>query len=186
MKERSLKEFNPVEIARLETRMWQAYYSHRFFKLFLIVLELINKHFHLNFFLTLKASFYLAVSAMHFRLGRGRENERKIQKNLTKFYKIVNQYSLEKFDYEKTAELELKWWLIDRYPHRYEENRRDAIGEEAGVLYSIERDKLKDYAHFRASAMELYDQNEKNVNWNEVERYLVQSFQSLHKAVNAH
>lgn len=185
MKLHSIKEFDPTEVARLETSMWQAYYSHRFFKLFLIVLELIKKHFHLNYFLTLKASFYLAISAMHFRLGRGRENERRIKKNLTKFYKIVNKYSLEKFDYKKTAELELKWWLIDRYPYKYETTRRDAIGEEASVLYSIEPDKLKNYAHFRASAMELYDKNEKNVDWNEVERYLAKSFDSLHKAVNA-
>lgn len=184
MKLHSIKDFNPVEVAKLERSMWQAYYSHKFFKLFLILIQLIHRHFKLNYFTTLLASFYLVLSVMDFRKNRGRENEKRIKKNLARFYKIVNKYSLEKFDYKKTALLELKWWLIDRYPDKYETTRREALAEGAGAIYSIEKDRLKDYAHFRASAMELYDKAEDGVDWNEVEQNLVKSFSALHKAVN--
>lgn len=184
MKERSLKQFNPIEIAKFETKMWQAYYSHRFLKLFFIFIEIIHKHFNINYFTALRASYFLAVSAVDFRINRGKENEKRIIKNLTKFYKIVNKHSLEKFNYEKFSELQLKLWLVDRYPDRYSVSRREILAEEAGFLYSIDSNKLKDYAHFRANAMELYDKAEGDVDWNEVEQNLVKSFTELQKAVN--
>ncbi|MDQ5954660.1 MAG: hypothetical protein QG583_588 [Patescibacteria group bacterium] len=109
MVKQSLKKFNGDKVAELETQMWQAYYKHKFFKLFLLLIRMMHELFGLNYFYAVRIAFYATSSAMEFRLNRGKEDKKSILKKLEKFYKNIQKYSLKSFDYKKVAELEMNW-----------------------------------------------------------------------------
>jgi len=183
---KGLKHFNPDKVAQLDLNMWQAYYSHNFFRLFILLLQLNHEFFGLNYLATLRAAYYSATAAIDFKLHRGRENSERIIKNLSKFLKIVSNKSLEKFDYKKAAELELAWWLIDRYPNKYETSREVALAAAMAAVYGVQTSALTDYANYRAQAMVLNDKAEAaghETDWSQVGILLKKSFNSLHQSV---
>lgn len=187
MKLNNLKDFNPEKIAKIEKRLWQAYYGHNFFKLFILLLQLIHEQFNLNYFYAFKVSFYSASAAINFHKNRGKENKNIILAKLTNFFKSISKVTVNKFDYKKTAELELEWWFVDRYPEKYHISRRDAIKNAMASIYNINPEKLTKYADYRARAMELQNkagEEKKEVNWDEIESLLLVSYKSLHESIN--
>lgn len=187
MKHNDLKDFSPQKIAKIETQMWQAYYRHNFLKLFVLLLRSIHEQFHLNYFYTLKVSYYSATAAIIFRKTRGKEKKEILLNKLINFFKNISKVVINKFDYRKTAELELEWWFVDRYPEKYKISRRDAIKKATASLYNINPEKLEKYADYRAQAMELQDEAEKEkkeANWIDVESLLLVSYISLYKSIN--
>ena len=119
MSKHSIKNFNPGRVARLELEMWQAYYGHHFFKLFFLLIKLVHESFCVNYFLSIQVAYYSAIASIEFRLNKGKENNLSILSKLEKAFKLISQNSIEVFDYKKVANLELNWWLVDRYPDRY-------------------------------------------------------------------
>jgi hypothetical protein len=167
----SLKQFDPNKVASIETRMWQAYYRHHFFILFTLLIKLMKESFGLNYLSCLEAAYYAASAAIDFRMNRGKENENRIRRKLTEFYRTISKRSLEGFDYKKAAELELNWWLIDRYPQKFVMTRQEAIKIAMAEIYNIEPAKLNEYADYRAQAMVLQDEAEslnKEADWDKV------------------
>jgi hypothetical protein len=178
----SLKNFNPDKIAQLDLKMWKAYYAHNFFKLFILLLQLNHKFFKVSYISTLRTAYHSASAAMEFRLNKGNENIKKITEKLAKFFKIISERSLESFDYKKAAELELDWWLVDRYPNRYKHSREEALAKSMAYVFGVDSYKLKEYASYRAQAMVLRDEARKQgkaINWEAVEPLLNKSFNSL-------
>lgn len=188
MKLNNFRDFDPEKIAKTETYLWQAYYRHNFLKLFFLLIKLVHSQFRLNYYDTLKISYYLALSVISFRINKGKENKDVILKKLLKVYKYLSNISIEKFDYQKTAELELEWWFVDRYPDKYKISRRDALKNAMASFYNIDSEKLVKYAEYRARAMELQDEAEKvnmEANWREVESLLLISYKSLYEVLNS-
>ncbi len=135
----------------------------------------------------IQAAWYSAFAAIDFRINKDKENQERLLKRLTCFFKIMSKYSADAFDYNKAAELELRWWLVDRYPGRYTTSREDALAEAMGVVYRVKPRSLEKYAQYRRAAMVLYDKAEdehKQVDWKEIGSLLKMSFQSLHVAVH--
>lgn len=187
MKLKDIKKFNPEKIAQIETEMWRAYYGHRFLKLFLLLFKITREQFGAGYWRTFKISYFSALAAISFRKNQGKENQPLILKKLTKFYKNINDISLDKFDYKKVAQLELDWWLADRYPDRYEISRRQALANSIASLYNSDLEKFAQYADYRAQAMEMQDEAEKNkteADWKKIEFLLVKSWVSLSEVVN--
>lgn len=183
---KSLKKINPDKIAQLELCMWQAYYDHKFFKLFLLLLKMMRESFGLNYFSSLHAAYYAAFAATDFRLNKGKENSKRVLKKLTKFYKIVLNHSLDEFDSKRAAELELEWWFVDRYPSRYKISREEAIAVAMAIIYNVDSVKLMEYAKYRAQAMVLHDEaklSRKAVDWDKIGSLLKLSFNSLSKNI---
>jgi hypothetical protein len=187
---KNLRQFNPEEIAKFDASLWQAYYRHQFIKLFFIMFRFamkIHKDFGFSYLNIIKMAYHTVLAAMDFRLNRNKENKERTIKKLTKAFKIMERYSLEKFDYKKAAELQIDWWFIDRYPEKYNTTREEGIAKAEGVIFNIEPEKLKEYAHFRAKAMTMQDKAEEGgyvADWQEIESLLVKSFTSLHVAIN--
>ncbi len=187
---KSLRSFNPTRVAQLELEMWKAYYHHKFLKLFLLLLQLTKEFFGFSYLKAIRPAYYASIAAAHFRLNKGKETqevEEKILKNLTKLYKIIKSNCSDNFDYEKMAQLELEWWLIDRYPNRYETTREQALAAAMATLMSVESLVLSDYASNRAEAMVLCDKiegkDDQKVDWERVGILLINSYRSLSKAV---
>lgn len=183
---KNLKKFNPDKIAELDLNMWQAYYNHNFFKLFILLLRLNHESFGLDYLRTLQASYYSAFAAINFRLNKGKEDSKTIIKKLEKFFKIISDNNIDKFDYKKVAELEFGWWMIDRYPKLYQTSREEGLARAMATIYSIDYLKLTEYANYRAQAMVLQDEAEatnQEANWKKIGSLLKQSFNSLYQSV---
>ncbi len=182
----NLKKFNPDKIAELDLNMWQAYYSHNFFKLFILLLHLNHEFFGLDYFHTLQAAYYSASAAINFRLNRGKENHELIITKLTKFLKIISDNNIEKFNYKNVAELEFKWWMIDRYPKPYQTSREEGLARAMAAIYNTDYVKLTEYANYRAQAMTLQDEAKtvgQEADWEKIGSLLKQSFNSLYQNI---
>lgn len=183
----SLKQFEPEKVAALELNMWRAYYNHNFFRLFFLLRKLIKTQFHLGGIDPIKAAYYAASAAIQFRLQRGKENKKKISGKLISFFEIIAKNGIEAFDHRKVAELELEWWLVDRYPERYYDTREQALAAAMAMLYNVEPERLAIYARNRAEAMVLQDKAEtenKEADWQKIGALLKESYVSLYESVN--
>ena len=186
MKKQSLKDFDPDIIAELDLKMWRAYYERKFLKLFILLFRLNQQFFRFNYLSTLKATYYSASATIDFRLNRGKENHKRITRKLTRFFKIISDNSIEEFDYKKAAELELNWWLVDRYPDRYTTSREGALAMAMANLFGVEPSKLSEFGNYGAQAMVLRDEARsegKEFDWNAMGSLLNKSFNSLHKNI---
>ncbi len=192
----SLKNFDPEEVGILETKMWQAYYHHKFFLLFILIVKFIKSQSHLSYLISIRAAYHAAFAATLFRLQKGKENKNRMLKHLEKYFKIIANNSVEVFNYKRAAELELEWWFIDRYPDKYNSTREDALASLAASLYDINPAQLKEHAQYRAQAMVLDRAQATAVknksraertpaDWAEIESLLKKSFSSLHAVVNS-
>lgn len=188
MTKKDLSNLNPDFMASVDTEMWQAYYRHSFGKLFLLLMKLTYSYFRPNYVLTLRAAYHSAFAAIIFRKTKGNENKKAVTEHLEKFYKLLSGYNMQPFDYKKAAELELQWWLVDRYPKRYEFSRATALAEAMAVVYNVKSEKLRKYGQKRAEAMELIGEHHYNVkvtpNWNNIKSLLLESYQALTDAIH--
>lgn len=186
MKLKKLKNFKPERVAKIEANMWKAYYRHNFLKLFICLLQLAHEQFHISYFYALRISYPSAYAAMHFRKNRGKENRDLIVENLTKFYKSINNIVEEKFDFRKAALLETEWWFVDRYSND-KVQRREVLANSMASIYNVNSMDLTIYAEYRALAMELQDEAEKEgmeADWDKAESLLLVSYKSLYEVVN--
>lgn len=182
-----LRDFNYKEVARYDAEMWWAYYNRHFFKLFWRLLHLVKHQLDLGWLQTLKAAYYASWAAADYRLNKGEVNERRVVKNLIKFYKIASTRSWEPFDYRKAAKLELEWWNVHRVSYKNNKDLEQSLAKSASVVYNVKPEALKEYAHYRAEAMILPQHEADNdqphpPNWQHIRGLLDKAWQSLHEA----
>ena len=188
MSKKSLKQFNPERVANFEARMWRAYYRHNFLMLFFLLIGLVREFFGVDYFTAMRMGYHSALAATDFRLKKKTQSEDKtrILKELTCFYKLIFDHSLEAFDYKKAAQLEMDWWFIDRYPDRYPISREEALAQGMAVVFNTDPTRLAGYADYRARAMVLQDEAEvdkKESDWELVESLLIKSYEALSRGV---
>ena len=187
MAKSDLRQFDYKKVARLDTAMWRAYYNHQFIKLFFLLLQVMRSQLRLNWYLTVKMAYYAGWAAADYRLRKGREDYKKTLSNLTKYEKILSEHSIQPFDYEKVARLELEWWDIHRYPKKYKKSLEASLAETAAVMYGVKPASLAEYANPRAKAMMIPnhkgDKQKIKPDWQKVESLLIKSWRSLHRSV---
>lgn len=188
MATRDIRKFDPQALAALDADMWIAYYNHQFLRLFLLLLKLNYPHFRPNLVLTLRGAYHSAMAAIIFRKTKGNEDTNATLKHLVRFYKLLSTHNARPFDYQKAAELELKWWFVDRYPDRYKTSRATALAEGMATVYSMPISKFKEYGDKRAAAMELlgtyHHDATATVDWDNLRRLLNESYSGLYAAVS--
>lgn len=189
MAESDLTQFDYKYVAKIDADAWRSYYNHQFFKMFLQLLRGMKKQLNTNWTTTLRLAFYSGRAAASYRVKKGNENYPKVLKDLIKYYKILNAHSLQKFDYEEAAKLELEWWDIHRYPNRYKKSLEASLADAAAVVYKVHPETLRKYARYRAEAMmipnHVGDKGKVNPekDYQEIEALLLKSWEALHKAV---
>ena len=180
---RDLRNFDPDVLARLDADMWVAYYHHRFFRLFVLLLQLNYTHFRPSLLLTVRGAYHSAAAAVVFRRTKGNEDTRWVLKHLAQFYELLSVRSVRRFDYQKAAELELAWWLVDRY----KTTRAVALAEGMAAVYNVPAVRLRTYGEKRAAAMELLGDYHHDttvaVDWGRLRQLLGASYAGLHAAV---
>jgi hypothetical protein len=185
-----MRDFDPNEVARLETDMWRSYYAKERVKLFNQLAELMRSQYHMPFATSNTVAYQAAKAAFVFKDGKKREDYEKALPNLIKFYQAIRDGSDIPFDVDKAAKLELEWWIVHRQRALHKTGDLDrALAELPAEIYQVPADRLMEHARLRAEAMTIRDKKAEEggvsqEDWAKIEELLRASWQSLWKAVN--
>lgn len=179
-------DFDPDELARLETRMWKAYYRRQPARLFGLLVMALRAQAHVSWPRALAASLLLTRAAAGFARATG--DYERFAPDIGRGYRMLKLP--EHIDAEAVARHELRWWVI----------RREiglAAGEAAGhsitnlyaSLYDVPRDSVAEAGRLRGIAAEVRDRGASDdpdgprgagsAYWPEVARLLRESYRSL-------
>src|SRR2546421_4732638 len=107
----TLHNFDPDEVARLETEMWRSYYSRQRVRLFTQMAELLRTQYRLPLWRSNAVALQAAKAAFIFKDGHTRADYERALPNLLSFYKSIHEVSDTDFDVDRAAHLELECWI---------------------------------------------------------------------------
>ena len=187
----SLRDFDPDEVARLETAMWRSYYSRQRLRLFTEMSELLRTQYRLPLWRSQSVAYQAARAAFVFKDGHSRADYERALPNLVSFYRSIREVSDTDFDPERAARLELEWWIVHRERARHAPGDLDrALADLASEIYRVPAERLAEHARLRAQAMEIRDRQAEQggvteEDWRRIDELLRQSWRSLWRAVNS-
>jgi len=187
----SLRDFDPDEVARLETAMWRSYYERERLRLFRQLAELMRTQYRMPFWRSNRTALSAARAAFVFKDGRSRADYERALPDLVNFYSDIRSASTTDFDVQRAAQLELEWWIVHRERARHAPGDLDrALAAAAAEVYRVAPERLADYAAARAEAMRIRDRRATEggvteADWRRIDELLRQSWRSLHAAVNS-
>ncbi len=185
-----MRGFDANEVARLETAMWKSYYSRERFKLYNQMTELLRTQYNLPFIRSNTVAYQASRAAFVFKDGHNREEYEKALPYLVNFYSSVRKVSDVPFDVDRTARLELEWWIIHRERKSHAPGDLDrALADLPAEIYGVPAERLMEHARLRAEAMTIRDTKAEqggvtDADWAKIDELLHASWQSLYKAVN--
>ena len=106
----SLRDFDPDEVARLETAMWRSYYERERLRLFRQLAGLMRTQYRMPFWRSNATAFRAAKAAFVFKDGRSRADYERALPDLRDFYRSVRDISATDFDADEVARLETAMW----------------------------------------------------------------------------
>src|SRR5947209_570555 len=181
----TLRDFDPEEVARLETEMWRSYYSRQRVRLFTEMSELLRTQYRLPLWRSNAVAYQAAKAAFVFKDGHSRSDYERALPNLVSFYESIREVSDTDFDPQRAAHLELAWWIIHRERARNPPGDLDrALASLASEVYRVPADKLLEHARLRAEAMDIRDAKAEQggvteEDWKRIDELLHQSWRSL-------
>jgi hypothetical protein len=184
-----MREFDPDEVARLETAMWRSYYEKHRARLFNEMTELLRSQYHMPLVRSNLVAYYAAHAAFVFKDGHERSDYEKALPDLIKFYSAVRRMSDIPFDVDRAARLELEWWIIHRQRAQHAPGDLDrALAELQAELYRVPIDRVMEHARLRAEAMTIRDTKAEaggvtEADWARINELLKESWRSLKTAV---
>lgn len=186
-----LKEFDPDEVARLETAMWRSYYDKQRLRLFNQLSELLRTQYNMPLVRSNQVAFYAANAAFVFKKGKQRSDYEKALPDLVKFFQSVRKMSDIPFDVDRAARLELEWWIIHRERDKHTPGDLErSLAELQAEIYGIPVERLMEHGRLRAEAMTIRDTKAETggvteADWAKIDELLHQSWRSLSVAVKS-
>ena len=186
-----MREFDPDEVARLETAMWRSYYEKQRVRLFNQMTELLRSQYHMTPVKSNLVAYYAANAAFVFKEGKERSDYEKALPDLIKFYSAVRKMSDIPFDVDRAAQLELEWWIIHRQRAQHAPGDLDrALAALQAELYRVPVDRVMEHGRLRAEAMTIRDTKAETTgvteeDWAKINDLLRQSWRSLAQAVKS-
>lgn len=185
----SLRRFDPHEVARLETEMWRSYYGRSRLKLAEELVELLREQYHLPVWKSVLGAEHAARAAALFQDGHNRTEYERALPDLVSYYSLIHDAGEEPFPVEKTAKLELEWWIIHR--ERAQHPRADldrSLADLQAEIYQQPREQFAEHAQARAEAMLIRDTGQESgsvteQDWSRIGALLDTSWTSLHEVV---
>ncbi len=185
-----MREFDPNEVARLETAMWRSYYDKKQVQLFNQLSELLRTQYHMPLVRSNQVAYYAANAAFAFKDGKTQADYEKALPELVKFYGAIRKISDIPFDVDRVARLELQWWIVHR--ERWKRGAEDlprALAELQSAIYGVPVEQVLEHGRLRAEAMKIRDTKADNgaamteEDWSKITELLRKSWHSLAVAV---
>jgi hypothetical protein len=187
-----MREFDPDEVARLETAMWRSYYDKKQVQLFNQLSELLRTQYHMPLVRSNQVAYYAASAAFTFKDGKTAQESEKALPDLVKFYGAIRKLSDIPFDVDRVARLELQWWIVHRERwKRQPDDLPKALAELQAAIYGVPLDRVMEHGRLRAQAMAIRDTKADNgqamteEDWTKINDLLRQSWRSLGEAVKS-
>ena len=179
-------DFDPDELARLETRMWKAYYRRQPARLFGLLVQAIRAQARVSWPRALGASLLLTRAAAGFARATG--DYERFAPDIGRAYRMLNLP--EHVDVEAVARHELRWWVVRReIGLAAGEAAGDSITDLYAALYDVPRDRVAEAGRLRGLAAEVRDRGASedpagptgagDAYWPEVARLLRESYRTL-------
>lgn len=187
----NLREFDPDEVARLETAMWRSYYEKERFRLFRELAQMLRTQYNMPFVRSNKVAYHAANAAIVFQRGKQRSDYEQALPDLIKFYQAIRNMSDLRFNVEQVARLELEWWIIHRQRTNHQpEDLVKALAQLQSEIYRVPIDRLMEHGRLRAEAMTIRDTKAEKggvteQDWARIDELLHRSWESLHQAVRS-
>ncbi len=186
-----MRDFDPDEVARLETAMWRSYYDKQRLRLFNELSELLRTQYHMPLIRSNQVGYYAANAAFVFKQGKERADYEKALPDLLKFYSAIRKLSDIPFDVDRAAHLELEWWIIHRQRAQHAPGDLDkALAELQAEIYRVPIERAMEHGRLRAEAMTIRDTKADHggvteADWLRINDLLKESWRSLAKAVKS-
>ena len=186
----NIRQFDPDEVARLDTAMWRSYYGRQRLRLFLELGEVLRSQYRMPLLRSNAVAVKAAKAAFVFKDGKSRADYERALPDLVDFYGEIRAVSSTPFDVERAATLELEWWIVHRERERHDPNDLVvALAELAGEVYQQPVGDFMEHARLRAEAMTIRDTKAaaggvSEEDWVQIDALLHESWRSLHRAVN--
>jgi len=186
-----MREFDPDEVARLETAMWRSYYEKQQLRLFNQLTELLRTQYHMPVVRSNQVAYYAANAAFVFKQGRERKDYEKALPDLIKFYAEIRKLSDIPFDVDRVARFELEWWIVHRQRAEHKPGDLEkALAELQAEIYRVPLERIMEHGRLRAEAMTIRDTRAEaggvsEQDWTRINELLKESWRSLRKAVKA-
>jgi hypothetical protein len=184
-----LREFDPDEVARLETAMWRSYYEKQQVRLFNQMTELLRTQYHMTPVKSNVVAYHAANAAFVFKEGKQRSDYERALPELITFYNYLHNMSDIDFDVYKVSKLELEWWIIHRERGKHPPGDLErALAELQAAIYNVPAERLLEHGRLRAAAMTIRDTKQEQggvteEDWAKINELLRQSWRSLANAV---
>src|SRR5262249_18492250 len=148
---RSMRVFDPVRLAQLETGMWQAYYAKQNVRLFGLLVTMLHEQYRYSWARATLEGFHLARAAATF--GNLKEDYDVVLPDLEAAYGAAKAWTGAEFDARQVARAELAWWVARRVPGQ---NSAEQVGrliaDEYALLYETTPAAVAEAALLRAQA----------------------------------
>jgi hypothetical protein len=181
-----IREFDPDEVARLETAMWRSYYDRRRLPLFGRLVALLQGQFHLQPLRAVTLAGLAARAAAVFQVGSSHADYRRALPYLERYYAGIRAVSEVPFDPRRAAELELDWWIVHREVDDHPPGDLEAaLADLAAELYQVPAERCWTHAARRAEAMTIRDRTSRRAvgvtgdDWDRIEAVLWVSWKAL-------
>ena len=184
-------DFDPDELARLETGMWKAYYRRQPARLFLLLVRAIRAQAGVSWPRALMVSLLLTRAAAGF--ARSTDGYERFAADIGRGYRMLGLP--DHVAVEAVARHELRWWVVRReIGLGAGAAAGDAITDLYAALYALPRERVAEAGRLRGRAAEIRDRGATDDPdgprgagrgyWPEVARLLRESYRSLSRAVS--
>lgn len=170
---------DPDQVAKAETKMWQAYYTGDRMELGKQLMGVLQGQWGLSFNDARVVGQSLAKASMTFSKTRG-NYDKLVLGDLIDAYTKIKQLTGKSFDPEAAARAELAWWVARRTPG---ENSPEQVGQKISELYTVlhgcHHPAFDEAGFLRAKAAKLRDDGGTNADWEQIEQLLRRSYGKL-------
>lgn len=186
------RDFDPDDLARLETRMWKAYYRRQPARLFVLLIRALRAQARVSWPRALWASLLLTKAAAGFARSTG--DYERFAADVGRGYRALGLPA--HVDVDAVARHELRWWVVRREIGLAAGTAAgEAITDLYAALYDVPRDRVAEAGRLRGLAAEVRDRGATDDPegprgagsgyWPEVARLLRDSYRSLRTALDS-
>lgn len=185
----SIRQFEPIRVASIETSIWRSWHSGSQFQLFRRVAGGLRAQLGISFWRSYGLAYSASRAAFAIKESQSPADLENALSLLTDFYTDLQTLITEPFDPQRVARTELNVWKLHQQKRSTDELAR-ALAQSASVLYNLPPDRFMDYGRLRAQALRQYDdatkqqgQFVKEVVWERMEQQLDWAWQGLRRGI---